>query len=274
MRPIPREHYDLHTMTVAESGHHAESWREGDLGASSGMEVLNAIKSGNIWLNPRKVTLVSEPYRALLEQIFSEVEVNVPGLKTFKHNFGILMSSPTAQVFYHSDILGQSLWQIRGRKRVFVYPIEAPFITPEAIEKIILNEADEQDMPYFAAIRRERDNCRSRSGPDAALAAQWSAPCGQSRLLQHFGDHRALVARNPCLLMPVTMPMAFWVATTWPILSTRPAGQCSGARPPLPPSTNSPACKNSANTSALSTLRSIRARGGFADIPKRLRTEF
>ncbi|NND49407.1 MAG: hypothetical protein HKN60_04065, partial [Rhizobiales bacterium] len=144
----PREHYDLHTMTVAESGHHAESWREGDLGTSSGMEVLNAIKSGNIWLNLRKVMLVSEPYRALLEQIFSEVEGNIPGLKTFKHNFGILMSSPTAQVFYHSDIPGQSLWQIRGRKRVFVYPIEAPFITPEAIEKIILNEADEQDMPY------------------------------------------------------------------------------------------------------------------------------
>ena len=74
----PREHYDLHTMTVAESGHHAESWREGDLGSSSGEEVLGAIKNGNIWLNLRKVMLVSEPYRALLEQIFSEVEGNIP----------------------------------------------------------------------------------------------------------------------------------------------------------------------------------------------------
>jgi hypothetical protein len=144
----PREHYDLHTMTVAKNGHQAESWREGDLGTSSGAEVLDAIRNGNIWLNLRKVMLVSGPHRDLLERIFAEIEGHVPGLTTFRHNLGILMSSPTAQVFYHADIPGQSLWQMRGRKRVYVYPSEAPFITQQAIEKIILNEADEQDMVY------------------------------------------------------------------------------------------------------------------------------
>jgi hypothetical protein len=144
----PREHYDLHTMAVAREGHAAESWREGDLGRSTGEEVLDAIKGGHIWLNLRKVMLVSAPHGELLGRIFAEVESHVPGLSTFKHNLGILMSSPTAQVFYHADIPGQSLWQIRGRKRVFVYPTEAPFISPQEIERIILGEADEQDMTY------------------------------------------------------------------------------------------------------------------------------
>lgn len=144
----PREHYDLHTMTDAQGRHDQESWREGDLGDVPGAEVLEAIRGGHIWLNLRKVMLVSQPYGELLERMFGEVESHVPGLRTFKHNFGILMSSPKAQVFYHADIPGQSLWQIRGRKRVYVYPVRPPFIAPETIEKIILNEADEGDMVY------------------------------------------------------------------------------------------------------------------------------
>ena len=92
--------------------------------------------------------LVSEPYRELLDRIFAEVEGQVPGLKTFKHNFGILLSSPKAQAFYHADVPGQTLWQIRGRKRVYVYPTEAPFISAQAFEKIILKEVDEQAMVY------------------------------------------------------------------------------------------------------------------------------
>lgn len=144
----PREHYDLHTMTAHQGHHETATWREGDIGGRSGEEVIEAIRKGHIWINLRKVMLVSEPYRNLLEKMFSEIEGHVPNLKTFKHNFGILLSSPKAQVFYHADIPGQSLWQIRGRKRVYVYPIEPPFIAQHEIEKIILNEADEHDMKY------------------------------------------------------------------------------------------------------------------------------
>ena len=53
-------------------------------------------------------------------------------------NAGILISSPNAQVYYHADLPGQSLWQIRGTKRVYIYPPVAPFLTPEQIERIIL----------------------------------------------------------------------------------------------------------------------------------------
>lgn len=142
----PREHYDLHTMTA--EGHNKESWREGDLGQRSGLEVIEAIRSGHIWLNLRKVMKVSAPHAELLERMFAEVESHVPGLTTYKHNFGILISSPKAQVFYHADVPGQSLWQLRGRKRVYVYPFGAPFLSQEEMEKIVLGEADEHEMAY------------------------------------------------------------------------------------------------------------------------------
>ena len=146
----PREHYDLHTM--ARSGHKAGSWREGDLDGRSGAEVLEAIRSGQIWLNLRKVMNIRAPYGELLEQMFAEIEENVPGLKTYRHNFGILISSPGAQVFYHADVPGQSLWQIRGQKRVYCYPANDPFLPQKQIEAIILKEADEQDLNYESAF--------------------------------------------------------------------------------------------------------------------------
>ncbi|MFV2035848.1 MAG: cupin-like domain-containing protein, partial [Halocynthiibacter sp.] len=144
----PREHYDLHTMV--STGHKSESWREGDIGDSTGREVMEAIRNGQIWLNLRKVMKVSEPYAELLERMFDEIEAHVPGLRTYKHNFGFLISSPKAQVFYHADIPGQSLWQIRGQKRVYLYPNVTPFLPQEGLEAIVLNEADEQDLPYHA----------------------------------------------------------------------------------------------------------------------------
>jgi hypothetical protein len=142
----PREHYDLHTMVPGE--HRRESWREGDIGTRTGKEVMEAIRHGQIWLNLRKVMKVSAPYGDLLNRMFAEIEDHVPGLHTYKHNFGMLISSPKAQVFFHADIPGQSLWQIRGVKRVYVYPNEAPFLPQEGLEAIVLNEADESDLPY------------------------------------------------------------------------------------------------------------------------------
>ena len=54
----------------------------------------------------------------------------MPEFKTFKRNLGVLISSPNANVFYHADIQGQSLWQIEGVKSVYIYPRSEAFIKP------------------------------------------------------------------------------------------------------------------------------------------------
>lgn len=140
----PRELYNLNTIgTDAKK----QNWREGHLDGVSGKEAIEAIKTGHLWLNLRKVMDVDKRYDDLLKGIFADFEDKVPGLKTFKQNLGILISSPKMQVLYHSDVPGQGLWQITGRKRLYVYPNTEPFLTKDSLEGLILGETHEE-VPY------------------------------------------------------------------------------------------------------------------------------
>src|SRR5690606_14015079 len=60
------------------------------------------------------------------------------------------ISSPKAEVYYHMDLPGQSLWQIHGKKRVYVYPAVPPFRRDEDLEQIALYQV-EVDIPYDPA---------------------------------------------------------------------------------------------------------------------------
>jgi hypothetical protein len=100
-----------------------------------------------MWMNIRRVMDWAPEYGKLLDEVFDEFEKRMPDFRTFKRNFGVLISSPNANVFYHADIQGQSLWQIEGVKSVYVYPRSEVFLTPQSVEKILLRETAE-DMPY------------------------------------------------------------------------------------------------------------------------------
>jgi hypothetical protein len=140
----PRQHYSLVQTGTRES---RRLWREGELGNLSGRQVMDAIAGGGLWLNLRNVSGVDSAYRVMLDRMFGEIAANVPGFEAPKHQAGILISSPDAQVYYHADLPGQGLIQIAGRKRVYVYPNTAPFIKPEHLEDIALFDV-EVDLPY------------------------------------------------------------------------------------------------------------------------------
>jgi hypothetical protein len=141
----PREHYSLVQTGARGAG---KVWREGDIGNLSGREVIEAISRGGLWLNMRDVGAVDSRYRKLVDRMFEEIAAKVPGFDIPKdHQESILISSPDAQVYYHADLPGQSLVQLVGRKRVWVYPNSAPFITAEHLEDIALFNV-EVDLPY------------------------------------------------------------------------------------------------------------------------------
>jgi len=144
----PSEHYNLNTM-----GYDPENpeWREGVIRGTSGKDVIESISQGRMWLNLRQVDKINPRYKELLDDILDEFEGYVPGFETFKRKIGILISSPKVQVFYHADIPGQSLWQIEGRKRVYVYPNKEPYLAPKHLEGIILGETEEE-IPYNASF--------------------------------------------------------------------------------------------------------------------------
>ena len=141
---IPSENYNLNTM-----GYDPENplWREGIVRGSTGEEVISSIERGRMWLNMRAVDKIDTRYKKLTDDIFREFESKVDGFSTFKTKMGILISSPKVQVFYHADIPGQSLWQLEGEKRVYVYPTGEPYMSQSSIEGIIMG-LTEEEIPY------------------------------------------------------------------------------------------------------------------------------
>jgi hypothetical protein len=142
----PRGTYHVHTMDPTT--HDPRTRREGDIDGLSGREVLGAVRQGRIWILFQSPGDVDPAYDEMLAGIYAGFERRVPGLQTFRHRMSILVSSPKVQVYYHADAPGQTLWQVRGVKRVYVYPGTAPFAPQDRIEKIILGEAHEISLDY------------------------------------------------------------------------------------------------------------------------------
>jgi hypothetical protein len=140
----PRQHYSL-VQTGARGSNRV--WREGEIGDLTGRQVMDAISRGGLWLNMRDVGAVDRRYREMLDGMFEEIATKVPGFSARDHQESILISSPDAQVYYHFDLPGQALMQIAGRKRVYVYPNTAPFLTPKMLEDVAVFNV-EVDIPY------------------------------------------------------------------------------------------------------------------------------
>ncbi|MEP2943733.1 MAG: hypothetical protein ABJL18_07370 [Hyphomicrobiales bacterium] len=134
---------------VATMGYNKEvkEWRNGEIGDLSGLEVIEAIRKGRMWMNIHRIMDRDPQYQVVLDKIFGELIDYMPAFKTFKRNMTLLISSPKIQVYYHADIQGQSLWQISGKKRVYVYPATDAFISDDSIEKVLLRETEEE-VPY------------------------------------------------------------------------------------------------------------------------------
>jgi hypothetical protein len=138
--------YHVNTMDV--STHDPRTRREGIIDGLSGLETLDAIARGHIWILLQNPDRYDTSYRTLLQSIYDELEANVPGFKSYRRKMSVLISSPRVQVYYHMDVPGQTLWQVRGRKRIYVYPNAEPFLSQPATERIVLGEAHEISLNY------------------------------------------------------------------------------------------------------------------------------
>lgn len=142
---MPASHFAITTM--ASSGHDNRNWKYCDRGSLSGHEVLDAVRRGRFWINMTSIHEVNPYFATLLERMYEELAVHVPGFESFKHRLGLLISSPDAQVYYHADVPGQGLWQIRGKKRIWIYPNSEPFLRTEEIERVVRG-AQEEEITY------------------------------------------------------------------------------------------------------------------------------
>jgi len=60
---------------------------------------------------------------------------------------GILISSPIAKVPYHFDKTETILWHVRGKKRMYLYPLTPEFIPDTGYERAVVDML-EDDLPY------------------------------------------------------------------------------------------------------------------------------
>lgn len=143
-----RENY--YVNTVRRGARDRSGRREGEIRDLSGKDVLEAVRTGHIWILLLYPEQVNPGYGVLLEEIYADVTAHVPGLQVKKKKLSILISSPDIPVFYHCDLAGQTLWQVRGEKTVYVYPNHAPYLPQPNLERIVLNEEHEISLPYDA----------------------------------------------------------------------------------------------------------------------------
>ncbi len=114
-------------------------------GASS-FELLEAVKRGQLWLNLRNIHDQPTPHGRLVMHMHKAFERHM-GISARSRIGGLLISSPRASVGYHIDLTDVTLWHLRGRKRLFVYPNHAPYIHSLDIQKTAL-QAGIEKIPY------------------------------------------------------------------------------------------------------------------------------
>lgn len=129
------------------------SWKRASFTDMSGMEILDAVRGGLLWINVAEAGSFDPRYQAIIDTLLADLATKVPGLKTFQHRIGILISSPNARVFYHCDIPGQGLMHVRGEKRIWIYPDGEPFLPQEALERVVTGLSYEE-IDYDPSFER------------------------------------------------------------------------------------------------------------------------
>lgn len=140
----PREYCNVSVMGKRVDRY---EWAEADTSGLSGAELLQAVKNGRMWVNIRRLERYQPEFWQTVEKLYAELERNCSGFITSKHSGNLIISSPTAFVYYHLDVPQNILWHLRGRKRVWVYPLEERFIRSEVLEETVAGRRVE-DLPY------------------------------------------------------------------------------------------------------------------------------
>lgn len=148
----PRELIDYCTM--GDDPADRDSWCAGDPGAMGGRELIDAVRQGKLWINLREAMNTDPVYKPLFDGLFSQLKKLNPGYRPIRAYGGILISSPKAQVFYHSDVSETLLLHVKGRKRFRIYPPRAPWLGDEAMEDI-LHKDQTEDVPFDPSWDRD-----------------------------------------------------------------------------------------------------------------------
>lgn len=114
------------------------AWPAVDIGGADGAALLDAVRTKGLWLNVIRLDGWDDRSRELVVRLFEEIGEFVPDLLPETVGATLLISSPGATVPYHFDPDPNVLWQLRGRKRIYIYPARNDaFATRDAREDLV-----------------------------------------------------------------------------------------------------------------------------------------
>lgn len=183
----------IDVLTMGETFEDRASQRAGATGGLSGAQLIEAVRTGRIWINLKRAMNEHRAYRAVLTDMFHALARLNPGFAPGGVTGGILISSPNAFAFYHADTTETALWHVRGDKRLYVYPPRAPYLSETAYESVVLDGAGEV-LPYEPAW--DADAVTVEMSPGALVS--WA----------HGSPHR--IVNGPNLNVTVTTDFLTW----------------------------------------------------------------
>jgi hypothetical protein len=144
----PRDRVQVFTMGTDVT--RKDDWEPVEIGTGSGRELWEAIARGRLWFKLLQVHVVDPRYGDLLDELYAELADQCAGFVPVRKSATLLISSPTALVYYHADAQPNLLWHVHGSKRVWVYPSgDRELISQDLMEDIFAGFADEE-APYEA----------------------------------------------------------------------------------------------------------------------------
>ena len=138
----PREH--LMVFSTGGDPTVPTDWQLVDIGTADGADLLAAVRRGRFWLNVLYVDQHHPALAALRDELFAELGEVIPDLVPESARLTLLVSSPGAIVYYHLDAGPNLLLQVRGTKRIWIYP---------ALDPKFASRTDVEDI--FAGVRIE-----------------------------------------------------------------------------------------------------------------------
>ena len=137
----------VHPYTMGTDPEQTHEWQRGVETDLPGKELLEVVGRGRLWLNLVGINRHDPATSRLVDALYAEIQSLVPGFRPVEVKATLLISSPTAMVYYHADNQPNLLWHVRGRKRAFVYPRSERFARAEDLEKVVAG-ATEEELPY------------------------------------------------------------------------------------------------------------------------------
>lgn len=141
----PAELYDINLFDFDADGQ--MQMRTGVRGRLPGAEVLAGIKEGRVWVQLRRVEQHYAELGRAIQAAFDGISRQSPGFKAIQLNGQLILSAPQAKVPFHADAPGVVLFHMRGKKRLWVYPMDEQHMPQVGMENIALKQTTE-DLPY------------------------------------------------------------------------------------------------------------------------------